>query len=135
MAKSKTASTKKSTKSTAKKKSSGKAKNTAEPMTQPPPIRRELAAVVFLFLGALCIISYFNTEGTFVVFFANLVKNTKTLKQLQEEQEAKEAEPVEIVNPRAFSTKEEKKAEIWKEWMVKRGKMDKKELKVFAIYD
>lgn len=74
MAKSKTASTKKSTKSTAKKKSSGKAKNTAEPMTQPPPIRRELAAVVFLFLGALCIISYFNTEGTFVVFFANLVK-------------------------------------------------------------
>lgn len=74
MAKSKTASTKKSAKSTTKKKSTSKEKNIAEPMTQPPPIRRELAAVVFLFLGAFCIISYFNTEGTFVSFFANLVK-------------------------------------------------------------
>lgn len=73
MANSKTTTAKKSTKSTAKKTTS-KAKKTAEPMTQPPPIRRELAAVIFLCLGAFCIISYFNTEGTFVAFFANLVK-------------------------------------------------------------
>lgn len=43
-------------------------------MTQPPPIRRELAAVVFLFLGVFCILSYFNTDGSFVAFFSNLIK-------------------------------------------------------------
>ncbi|MDO5001492.1 MAG: DNA translocase FtsK, partial [Eubacteriales bacterium] len=73
MANTKTAANKTTAKASTKKKS-GKAKNTAEPMTQPPPIRRELAAVVFLFLGVFCILSYFNTDGSFVAFFSNLIK-------------------------------------------------------------
>ena len=39
-----------------------------------PPIRRELAAVVFLFLAVFEIISYFNTDGTFVSGLAEFVK-------------------------------------------------------------
>ncbi len=39
-----------------------------------PPIRRELAAVVFLFLAVFEIISYFNTDGTFISGLAEFVK-------------------------------------------------------------
>ena len=39
-----------------------------------PPIRRELGAVVFLFLAVFEIISYFNTDGTFVSGLAEFVK-------------------------------------------------------------
>ncbi len=73
MANTKSSANKKTAKASTAKKSS-KAKNTVEPMTQPPPVRRELAAVVFLFLGIFCILSYFNTDGRFVAFFADLMK-------------------------------------------------------------
>lgn len=39
-----------------------------------PPIRRELAAVIFLFLAVFEIISYFNTDGTFVSGLAEFMK-------------------------------------------------------------
>ena len=73
MANTKTAANKTTAKASTKKKS-GKAKNTAEPMTQPPPIRRELAAVVFLFLAVFVVISHYNEDGKFIVFFSNLIK-------------------------------------------------------------
>ena len=50
------------------------ADNSPPPPPPEPPIRRELAALVFLFLAVFMVISYFNTEGVFVAFFANLVK-------------------------------------------------------------
>lgn len=72
MAQSKKTSTKSKSSST-KKKSSKK----AQP-TQPPepvvPVRREMAAVVFLFLAIFVGISYFKNEGAFVLFFSNLLK-------------------------------------------------------------
>lgn len=50
----------------------------AEPVTPPappaPPIRRELSAIVCLFLAVFLVISHFNSDGKFVVFFSNLVK-------------------------------------------------------------
>ena len=46
--------------------------------TQPPepvvPVRREMAAVIFLFLAIFIGISYFKNEGAFVLFFSNLIK-------------------------------------------------------------
>lgn len=46
--------------------------------TQPPepvvPVRREMAAVVFLFLAIFVGISYFKNEGAFILFFSNLIK-------------------------------------------------------------
>ncbi len=39
-----------------------------------PPIRRELGAVIFLFLAVFEIISYFNTDGAFVSGLAEFVK-------------------------------------------------------------
>ena len=45
-----------------------------EPEEAIPPIRRELGAVVFLFLAVFEIISYFNTDGTFVSGLAEFVK-------------------------------------------------------------
>ncbi|MGI5977808.1 MAG: DNA translocase FtsK [Candidatus Limivicinus sp.] len=71
-------SNKKSTKktSTAAKKSTGRKK--AEPAVPPsppaPPIRREVTAVVFLFLAVFLIISHYNSDGSFIVFFSKLVK-------------------------------------------------------------
>lgn len=50
----------------------------AEPVAPPappaPPIRRELSAIVCLFLAVFLVISHFNSDGKFVVFFSNLVK-------------------------------------------------------------
>ncbi len=67
---------KKSTTTT--KKSASKPKKAAAPVTPPeppaPPIRREVSAVVCLFLAVFLVISHFNTDGKFIVFFANLVK-------------------------------------------------------------
>ena len=72
MAQSKKTNTKSKTTST-KKKSGSK----AQP-TQPPepvvPVRREMGAVIFLFLSIFVCISYFKNEGAFVLFFSNLIK-------------------------------------------------------------
>ena len=64
------------------KKSSGKSSSTKKkideavlaPEEAMPPIRRELGAVIFLFLAVFEIISYFNTDGTFVSGLAEFVK-------------------------------------------------------------
>ena len=68
-----------SKKSTSAKKTGTKAKGkAAEAVTPPeppaPPIRRELGAVVFLFLAVFVVISHYNTEGKFIVFFARLIQ-------------------------------------------------------------
>ena len=47
-------------------------KTTAQP--QVPPVRREIWAVIFLFLSVFLFISFFNTDGAFISFLANLVK-------------------------------------------------------------
>ena len=69
----------KSTKSsTAKKTGSTKKTKANEPIMPPSqpvkPIRREVSAVVFLFLAVFMVISHFNDDGSFIVFFANLIK-------------------------------------------------------------
>lgn len=69
----------KSTKgSTAKKSSSPKKSKATEPIMPPSqpvkPIRREVSALVFLFLAVFMIISHFNDDGSFIVFFAELIK-------------------------------------------------------------
>jgi len=72
MAQSKKTSSKSKTSST-KKKSSSKAQVTQAP--EPVvPVRREMAAVIFLFLAIFVGISYFKNEGAFVLFFSNLIK-------------------------------------------------------------
>lgn len=81
MAQSKSGSSKKST-STKKTNSKANTKaakaKPAEPVVPPappaPPIRRELSAIVCLFLAVFLVISHFNSDGRFVVFFSNLVK-------------------------------------------------------------
>ena len=57
------------------KSSSGK-KNTKNTVAQSqvPPIRREIWAVIFLFLSVFLFISFFNTDGAFISFLANFVK-------------------------------------------------------------
>ena len=79
----KSSSTKKSTSakktnsktSTAKKSSTRKAPESAAPPPPPaPPIRREITALIFLFLAVFLIISHYNKDGSFIVFFANLIK-------------------------------------------------------------
>ena len=72
MAQSKKTNTKSKSTST-KKKSTSKAQPTypPEPVV---PIRREVAAVVYLFLAIFIGISYFKNEGAFVLFFSNLIK-------------------------------------------------------------
>ena len=74
-----TKSTSKTKNSTAAKKSDSRAKKAAsqqmEPPLEPPkPIRKEVSGVVFLCLAAFMIISYFNTDGAFIAFFAKLIK-------------------------------------------------------------
>ena len=67
-------SAKKST-STKKSSTSRKASTQVTPPAPPsPPIRREVAAVVFLFLAVFVVISHYNTDGKFIVFFAKLIQ-------------------------------------------------------------
>lgn len=79
MAQRKSTSTSKKKSSTAPKKSSTRSKQSAAAKAAPPaeppkPIRREIWGVVFLCLAAFMVISYFNTDGAFIAFFANLLK-------------------------------------------------------------
>lgn len=64
-----------------KSKTSGKssAKSKAAEAVMPPaeaapPIRREVSAIVCLFLAVFMVISHYNSDGKFIVFFANLIK-------------------------------------------------------------
>lgn len=55
---------------------SSAAKKTSAPASaveQVVPVRREFGAVIFLFLGLFVGISYFRPEGSFILFFSNLV--------------------------------------------------------------
>ena len=79
MAQSKKTSTKKPASKTSTKTSAPKKKSTPKPQEiNPPepviPIRRELGAVLFLFLALFTGISYFRDEGAFVQFFSHLIK-------------------------------------------------------------
>ena len=79
MAQSKKTSTKKPAAKTSTKSSAPKKKSTPKPQEiNPPepviPIRRELGAVLFLFLALFTGISYFRDEGAFVQFFSHLIK-------------------------------------------------------------
>ena len=79
MAQSKKTSTKKTAAKTAAKTSATKKKSAPRPQdVNPPepviPIRRELGAVMFLFLALFTGISYFRDEGAFVQFFSHLIK-------------------------------------------------------------
>ncbi len=77
MAQSKKKST--TTKKSGSKSSSSSKKSGKQTASQPPqepvvPIRREVGAVIFLFLAVFVAISYFKSEGAFILFFANLIK-------------------------------------------------------------
>lgn len=66
-------------KTTTKKKTSSSKKTSAKAQpTQPPdpvvPVRREVGAVLSLFLALFVGISYFMNEGAFILFFSNLIK-------------------------------------------------------------
>ena len=61
-------------KTNTKSKANSKPVNTAPPEEPVLPIRRELCAVLFLFLAVFIAISYFKPEGSFILFFANLIK-------------------------------------------------------------
>ena len=79
MAQSKKSSTKKPAAKTSTKSGAPKKKSTPKPQEiNPPepviPIRRELGAVLFLFLALFTGISYFRDEGAFVQFFSHLIK-------------------------------------------------------------
>ena len=79
MAQSKKSSTKKPVAKSSSKSSAPKKKSTPRPQEiNPPepviPIRRELGAVLFLFLALFTGISYFRDEGAFVQFFSHLIK-------------------------------------------------------------
>ena len=79
MAQSKKSSTKKPAAKSSSKSSAPKKKSTPKPQEiNPPepviPIRRELGAVLFLFLALFTGISYFRDEGAFVQFFSHLIK-------------------------------------------------------------
>ena len=72
--KKKTTTNKNESKSKASSKKSSKPVNTAPPEEPVVPIRRELGAVVFLFLAVFVAISYFKPEGSFIIYFAKLIK-------------------------------------------------------------
>ena len=59
-------------KTNSKSKANSKPVNTAPPEEPVLPIRRELCAVLFLFLAVFIAISYFKPEGSFILFFAIL---------------------------------------------------------------
>ena len=66
-------------KTTTKKKTSSSKKTSAKAQpTQPPdpvvPVRREVGAVLSLFLALFVGISYFMNEGAFILFFSDLIK-------------------------------------------------------------
>ena len=61
-------------KTNTKSKANSKPVNTAPPEEPVLPIRRELCAVLFLFLAVFIAISYFKPEGSFILFFTNLIK-------------------------------------------------------------
>ena len=61
-------------KTNTKSKANSKPVNTTPPEEPVLPIRRELCAVLFLFLAVFIAISYFKPEGSFILFFANLIK-------------------------------------------------------------
>lgn len=66
-------------KTTTKKKTSSSKKTSAKAQpTQPPdpvvPVRREIGAVLSLFLALFVGISYFMNEGAFILFFSDLIK-------------------------------------------------------------
>ena len=69
-----TTTNKNESKSKASSKKSSKPVNTAPPEEPVVPIRRELCAVVFLFLAVFVAISYFKPEGSFIIYFAKLIK-------------------------------------------------------------
>ena len=75
---SKAAAAKKTGKGSTAKKTSAKTKKIEEPIMPPapaaPPIRREVCALVFLFLAVFMIISHFNSDGKFIVYFSTLIK-------------------------------------------------------------
>ena len=74
----KTSSAKKTGKSSTSKKTTTKSKKVEEPIIPPapaaPPIRREVSALVFLFLAVFMVISHFNSDGKFIVYFSTLIK-------------------------------------------------------------
>ncbi|MBR4310267.1 MAG: hypothetical protein IKT79_04490, partial [Akkermansia sp.] len=61
-------------KSTSTKKKTTKKQQPTQPPEPVVPVRREMTAVVFLFLAIFIGISYFRSEGAFVLFFSNLIK-------------------------------------------------------------
>lgn len=68
-----------SKKTSTKSNSTGNKKNAKQASVAPPeepvvPIRREVGAVIFLFLAVFVVISYFKPEGSFILFFSNLLK-------------------------------------------------------------
>ena len=63
-----------SSKSSSSSKKSGKQTASQPPQEPVVPIRREVGAVIFLFLAVFVTISYFRSEGSFIMFFANLLK-------------------------------------------------------------
>ena len=65
---------KNNSKSKTNSKKNSKPVNTAPPEEPVVPIRRELCAVLFLFLAVFITISYFKPEGSFILFFADLLK-------------------------------------------------------------
>lgn len=69
---------KKTGKTSTAKKTTNKSKKIAEPAIPPvqsaPPIRREVSALVFLFLAVFMVISHFNSDGKFIVYFSSLIK-------------------------------------------------------------
>lgn len=74
--KKKTTTTKKSggSKSGSSAKKTGKQAASQPPQEPVVPIRREVGAVIFLFLAVFVAISYFRSEGSFIMFFSNLLK-------------------------------------------------------------
>lgn len=69
---------KKGAASSKKSSSPAKSRKAPEPVIPPSepvrPIRREVTAVVFLFLAVFMVISHFNSDGKFIVYFSNLMK-------------------------------------------------------------
>ena len=70
----------KSTKGTKKKSAAPKGGKRAqqapvvESAPSAPPLRREIAGVLFLFLAVVVVVSFFNTEGTIVALFSGVMK-------------------------------------------------------------